>query len=66
MRSVRRAYAPARRPTRVREWAPSFGLQPRRDHQGAIDFDEGDELNDKAFTTLVRDVVTLNESKARR
>ncbi len=32
----------------------------------AIDFHEGEEIDEKAFKTLVRDAVTLNESKARR
>jgi hypothetical protein len=32
----------------------------------AIDIHEGDEINEKAFTTLVRDAVTLNEAKAKR
>jgi len=32
----------------------------------AIDFHEGEEINETAFKTLVRDAVTLNESKARR
>ena len=32
----------------------------------AIDFHEGEKINEKAFKTLVRAAVTLNESKARR
>ena len=32
----------------------------------AIDFHEGDKINDKALKTLVRAAVTLNESKAKR
>jgi hypothetical protein len=31
----------------------------------AIDIHEGDEINERAFTTLVRDAVTLNEAKAK-
>jgi hypothetical protein len=32
----------------------------------AIDFHEGDEINEKAFTTLVRAAVAVNEAKAKR
>jgi len=32
----------------------------------AIDFHEGERINEKALKTLVRAAVTLNESKARR
>jgi hypothetical protein len=32
----------------------------------AIDFHEGDKVNEKAFQTLIRAAVTLNESKAKR
>jgi hypothetical protein len=32
----------------------------------AIDFHEGDQINESAFKTLVRAAVTLNESKAKR
>ncbi len=32
----------------------------------AIDFHEGEEIDEKAFKTLVRAAVTLNESKAKR
>jgi hypothetical protein len=32
----------------------------------AIDFHEGEKINDKALKTLVRAAVTLNESKAKR
>jgi hypothetical protein len=31
----------------------------------AIDFHEGEKINEKALKTLVRDAVTLNKSKAR-
>ena len=32
----------------------------------AIDFHEGEKINEKAFKTLVRAAVTLNQSKAKR
>jgi hypothetical protein len=32
----------------------------------AIDFHEGEEINEKAFTALVRAAVTLNQSKVKR
>jgi hypothetical protein len=32
----------------------------------AIDFHEGEKINEKAFKTLVRAAVTLNKSKAKR
>jgi hypothetical protein len=32
----------------------------------AIDFHEGDKINEKALKTLFRAAVTLNESKAKR
>jgi hypothetical protein len=32
----------------------------------AIDFHEGDKINEKALKTLIRDAVTLNTSKAKR
>jgi hypothetical protein len=32
----------------------------------AIDFHEGDKINEKALKTLIRAAVTLNESKAKR
>ena len=32
----------------------------------AIDFHEGDKINEKAFKTLIRAAVTLNQSKAKR
>ena len=32
----------------------------------AIDFHEGEKINEKAFKTLIRAAVTLNESKAKR
>ncbi len=32
----------------------------------AIDFHEGEKINEKAFKTLVRAAVTLNESKAKK
>jgi hypothetical protein len=31
----------------------------------AIDFHEGDEIDEKAFVALIRAAVTLNESKSR-
>jgi hypothetical protein len=32
----------------------------------AIDFHEGDKINETAFKTLIRAAVTLNKSKAKR
>jgi hypothetical protein len=32
----------------------------------AIDFHEGDEIDEKAFVTLIRAAVSLNESKSRK
>jgi hypothetical protein len=32
----------------------------------AIDFQEGDKINERALKTLVRDAVALNEAKAKR
>ena len=32
----------------------------------AIDFREGEEINEEAFKALIRDAVALNESKAKR
>ena len=32
----------------------------------AIDFHEGEKINEKAFTTLVRAAIALNESKAKK
>jgi hypothetical protein len=32
----------------------------------AIDFHEGDKINEKALKTLLRDAMTLNESKAKK
>ena len=40
----------------------SLGGNTRR----AIDFHEGEEIDEEALKTLVRDAVTLNQSKARR
>ena len=40
-------------------------FQPRRQHRRAIDFHEGEKIDEDAFKALIRAAVALNESKAR-
>jgi hypothetical protein len=47
-----------------RPWDPSGLFNSRGNTRRAIDFFEGEKINEKAFKTLVRAAVTLNKSKA--
>jgi hypothetical protein len=47
----------------------SFGplqLQPRGNIRRAIDFHEGEKINEKALKTLIRAAVMLNTSKGKK